>query len=171
MVNLAEHQDGRRPAADLTLAQALSGQSPDPGVGPFLEFRIVRDPAKPDLSQVLDTLIPNPDLSNIPVARERVFEFGRGAAQPGADPNTSFTGPWGIATDFGQTLAADFGRASAAPRLGTREVWTLKNGGGCSDHPIHIHFEEGHILARDRRARNGLPAQRGRQHVDRLHPR
>jgi len=170
MVNLAEHQDGRRPAADLTLAQALSGRSSDPGVGPFLEFRIVRDPAKPDLSQVLDTLIPNPDLSKIPVARERVFEFGRGAAQPSADPNTSFTGPWGIKTDFGQTLAADFGRVSAAPRLGTREVWTLKNGGGGWDHPIHIHFEEGQILARDGSASNVLPAERGRKDVYRLHP-
>src|SRR6266849_7051320 len=170
LVNLAEHQDGKKPAEDLTLAQALSGQSPDPGVGKFLEFRIVRDPVKPDVSQVPDTLIPNPDLSKIPVARERVFEFGRGANQSSSDPITAASGPWGIRTDNGATLAADFGRVSAAPRLGTREVWTLKNGGAGWDHPIHIHFEEGQILARDGKASNVLPAERGRKDVYRLHP-
>ncbi len=170
MVNLAEHQDGKKPAKDLTLAEALSGQSPDPGVGSFLEFRIVRDPARPDVSQVPDTLIPNPDLSKVPVARERVFEFGRGANQWSRDPITAFIGPWGIRTDNGATLAADFGRVSAAPRLGTREVWTLKNGGAGWDHPIHIHFEEGQILARDGRASNVPAWERGRKDVYRLRP-
>jgi FtsP/CotA-like multicopper oxidase with cupredoxin domain len=171
MVNLAEHQDGRRPAKDLTLAQALSGQSPDPAVGRLLEFRIVRDPAKPDVSQVPDTLIPNPELSSIPVARERVFEFGRGANQTSADPITAaFLAPWGIRTDDGALLAADFGRVSAAPRFGTREIWTLKNGGGGWDHPIHIHFEEGQILARDGSASNVPPWERGRKDVYRLRP-
>src|SRR5689334_14795972 len=69
MVNLAEHQDGRRVSKDLSLSEALSGNSSDPCVGKFLEFRIVRDPAQPDISQVPDPLIPNPDLSAIPVAR------------------------------------------------------------------------------------------------------
>src|SRR3982750_1822981 len=41
LVNLCEHQDGRLPAKDLTLAQALSGASPDPCVGRFLQFNIV----------------------------------------------------------------------------------------------------------------------------------
>src|SRR5438552_2126000 len=59
MVNLAEHDDGKKPSADLTLAQALSGTSLDPCVGKFLEFRIVRNPARPDVSQVPDPLIPN----------------------------------------------------------------------------------------------------------------
>jgi mono/diheme cytochrome c family protein len=150
MVNLAEHENGKRPSQDLTLAQALSGQSPDPCVGKFLEFRIVRDPAKPDVSQVPDTMIPNPDLSSIPIARSRTFEFGSGAGQTTNDPVTTFFGPWGIETDGqGGVLAADFGRISAAPSYGTREVWTLVNGGGGWDHPIHVHFEEGRILARN----------------------
>src|SRR5215831_14408055 len=63
MVNLAEHQDGKRVANDLTLAEALSGESADPCVGKFLEFRIVRNPATPDQSQVLTALVPNPDLT------------------------------------------------------------------------------------------------------------
>src|SRR4029079_5799556 len=157
LVNLAEQQDGKRVANDLTLAEALSGNSADPCVGKFLEFRIVRKPAKPDNSQVPPVMIPNPDLSKIPVARPRTFEFGRGANQNTNDPVSSFFGPWGIKTDDGDMLAADFGRISAAPRFGTREIWTLKNGGGGWDHPIHIHFEEGQILARDG-SLNNVPA-------------
>ena len=171
MVNLAEHQDGKRVDKDLTLSEALSGNSQDPCVGKFLEFRIVRDPAQPDISQVPATLIPNPDLSNIPVARERTFEFNSGANQTTNDPITSFFGPWGIKTDNqGPTLAADFGRISAAPRFGTREIWTLKNGGGGWDHPIHIHFEECQTLARNGSASNVPAAERGRKDVWRLRP-
>ncbi|HYL97700.1 MAG TPA: multicopper oxidase domain-containing protein [Blastocatellia bacterium] len=171
MVNLAEHQDGRRPSKDLSISDALSGKSKDPGVGKFLEFRIVRDPAKPDISQVPSTLIPNPDLTGIPVAHQRTFEFGRGAGQTTNDPVTTFFGPWGIQTDNqGGTLAADFGRVSAAPRFGTREVWTLVNGGGGWDHPIHIHFEEGIVLARNGSASNVPAWEAGRKDVYRLHP-
>ena len=170
MVNLAEHEDGKLVHKDLSIAQALSGQSPDPCVGRFLEFRIVRDPAQRDISRVPDPLIPNPDLSAIPVSRHRTFEFGRGADQPSRDLTTSFRGPWGIETDGGGTLAADFGRISAAPRYGTREIWTIKNGGGGWDHPIHVHFEEGHILARNGSASNVPAWERGRKDVYRLHP-
>ncbi len=70
-------------------------------------------------------------------------------------------------------LIADFGRISAAPNYGTAETWTLING-GTWDHPVHIHFEEGHIL---RRATNGgtsslaVPAwEAGRKDVYRLRP-
>src|SRR2546425_8960099 len=75
LVNLADHAaaddgklKGRKPVVDLTMAQALSGTSLDPCVGRFLEFVVVRNPARPDLSQVPATLIPNPDLP--PVARQ-----------------------------------------------------------------------------------------------------
>jgi FtsP/CotA-like multicopper oxidase with cupredoxin domain len=171
MVNLAEHQDGKKVSKDLSISEALSGNSSDPCVGKFLEFRIVRDPAQPDISQVPSTLIPNPDLSAIPVARERVFEFNRGAGQTTNDPVTTFFGPWGIETDNqGGTLAADFGRISAAPRFGTREIWTLRNGGGGWDHPIHIHFEECQTLARDGSASKVPVWERGRKDVWRLRP-
>jgi manganese oxidase len=171
MVNLCEHENGTGPKRDVSLAEALAGKSPDPCVGRFLEFRIVRDPAKPDHSQVPDTLIPNPDLSSIPVARERVFEFGRGGTQNIANPATTGFGPWGIKTDDdGPMLNASVGRISAAPKLGTREVWTLKNGGGGWDHPIHIHFEEGQILARDGKASNVPAWEQGRKDVYRLRP-
>jgi FtsP/CotA-like multicopper oxidase with cupredoxin domain len=171
MVNLAEHLNGKKPFRILSLAAALSGQSLDPGVGKFLEFRIARDPAYPDKSQVPSTLIPNPDLSKIPVVRERTFEFGRDAIQRSRDPITAGEGPWGIATDKGLFLAADFGRISAAPKFGTREIWHLKNDGGGWDHPIHIHFEECQTLARNAKARNVSPQEQGRKDVWRLRPK
>jgi FtsP/CotA-like multicopper oxidase with cupredoxin domain len=178
LVNLAEHWDpenqelnGRKPIADLTMAAALSGTSLDPCVGRFLEFRVVRDPVEPDLSLVPTTLIPNPDLSQIPVARVRNFVFGRDAQQRTFDPDTSFFGPWGIATDGGKMLAADYGRLSAAPKFGTREVWHLINDGGGWDHPIHIHFEEGQILGRNGSLANVPLAERGRKDVYRLQPK
>lgn len=171
MVNLCEHQNGKKPDADLTLAQALSGNSPDPCVGKFLEFRIVRNPATPDQSQVPATLIPNPDLSNIPITRERTFQFGSGGNQDTNNPVSTFFGPWGIKTDNqGPTLNADFSRISAAPKFGTQEIWTLQNGGGGWDHPIHIHFEEGQILARNGSASNVPAWEKGRKDVYRLRP-
>ena len=169
LVNLCEHEDGKGPSADLTMAQALAGTSSDPCVGRFLQFIVVRDPANPDVSQVPATLIPNPDLSAIPIARTRRFVFGDDAKQERiAIP--AFGGPWGISTNGGETLDADYGRISAAPRFGTREVWTLVNDGGGWDHPIHIHFEEGQILARNGSAANVPAWERGRKDVYRLHP-
>jgi FtsP/CotA-like multicopper oxidase with cupredoxin domain len=178
MVNVAEHSDGKKPTRDLSVSDALAGKSNDPCVGKFLEFRIFRNPATPDLSQVPATMIPNPDLSNIPVARERTFEFGSGASQPlsASDPAAfttgagGQTGPWGVRTDGGKTLNASFGRISAAPKFGSREVWTLKNAGGGWDHPIHIHFEEGQVLARNGSASNVPAWEGGRKDVYRLRP-
>jgi len=171
MVNLAEHDNGRLPSKLLSIREALSGASSDPGVGAFLEFRVVRNPAQPDVSQVPAVLIPNPDLSQVPVAREREFEFGRGASQPLSTADGSASeGEWGVKTDGGDMLAAAFSRLTSAPRFGSREIWTLRNGGGGWDHPVHIHFEEGQILSRDGSAANVPPWERGRKDVYRLRP-
>jgi FtsP/CotA-like multicopper oxidase with cupredoxin domain len=171
LVNLAEHNDGKEVHEDLSLGEALGNDSDDPGVGRFLRFHIVREPSQPDLSQVPDELIPNPDLSAIPVARERTFEFGSGPNQPSNDPITATQdADWGIKTGNGSMLAANFGRIDAMPAFGTREIWHLKNGGGGWDHPIHIHFEEGQILKRDG-SESKVPAwERGRKDVYRLRP-
>jgi manganese oxidase len=170
-VNLAEHQDGKKVSKDLTLSDALAGKSNDPCVGKFLEFRVVRNPAQADKSQVPRNLIPNPDLSKIPVARVRNFSFNSGAGQTTNDPVTTFFGPWGIETDnTGGTLAADFGRVSAGPNNQVREIWNLQNGGGGWDHPIHIHFEEGQVLQRNGSASNVPAWEKGRKDVYRLRP-
>src|SRR5262249_60402757 len=75
LVNLCDHfdpgdgkLDGTKPVRDLSLAEAVTpGVSLDPCTGKFLEFRIGAVTA--DESQVPAQLIPNPDLSSIPVAR------------------------------------------------------------------------------------------------------
>src|SRR6266850_2207107 len=171
MVNVVEHEDGQGPKRTVSLAAALAWLSSDPCVGTFLEFRIVRDPPRPDQSEVPAVMIPNPDLSTIPVARTRTFVFGDDAKQTTNDPFTSaLRGPWGIGTDDGDPLAASFGRVSAAPGFGTREIWTLINDGGDWDHPIHIHFEEGQILARNGSASNVPAWEKGRKDVYRLRP-
>jgi FtsP/CotA-like multicopper oxidase with cupredoxin domain len=153
----------------------MSGNSQDPCVGKFLEFRVRGTTRAVDNSRDFGAkggmdLIPNPDLSKIPVARQRTFEFGRGASQTTKDPVSSALGPWGVKVDGGTMLAADFGRVSAAPKNGTREIWTLVNGGGGWDHPIHIHFEEGQVLARDGSASKVPLWERGRKDVYRLRP-
>ncbi len=155
LVNLAEHESGKLPARNLTIAEALSGQSSDPGVGPVLEFRVVRDPAQPDASQVPATLIPLP--ARVAPARTRTFVFG----DSGTDRE-----PWTI-----NGLTADFRRVSAQPTPGTAEIWKLVNDGGGWDHPIHIHFEECQTIARNGSASNVPPAEAlGRKDVWRLRP-
>jgi FtsP/CotA-like multicopper oxidase with cupredoxin domain len=161
MVNLLEHQDGRKPSRAVTLADALAGNSTDPCIGKFLEFRVTPRIA-PDLSQVPSIMIPNPDLSQIPVARVRTFEFGRSG---GTDAK-----PWTVKTDGGQGIMGDYTKISASPRPGTREVWHLVNAGGGWDHPIHIHFEEAQMLGRNGVLGNVPAAERGRKDVFRLRP-
>jgi FtsP/CotA-like multicopper oxidase with cupredoxin domain len=169
-VNLTQQTNGKKPDKDLSIRDALAGSSNDPLVGKFLEFRIVRTPASPDVSQVPATMIPNPDLSALPVARTRTFEWGSGGSQT-TTGSTAFVGPWGVKTDNqGAMLDADYGRITAAPAYGTREKWILKNGGGGWDHPIHIHFEEGQVLDRNGDP-NAVPAwEKGRKDVYRLRP-
>jgi FtsP/CotA-like multicopper oxidase with cupredoxin domain len=162
MVNLCEHADGRGPKGNLSLRDALSGKSDDPCVGKFLEFRIARNPSRPDVSQVPATLIPLPERQ--PVVRERTFEFGRSGG--GSD-----SAPWTIKVDGGPGLGALVSRISAAPQPGTAEIWHLVNGGGGWDHPVHVHFEEGQVLKRNGSAAN-VPAweRYARKDVYRLLP-
>ena len=60
------------------------------------------------------------------------------------------------------------GNSSANIPQASEEIWVLKNGGGDWTHPIHIHFEEGRILTRNRLV---PPAhERGRKDVYTLGP-
>jgi len=121
----------------------------DPGVGKFLEFRVVAydgvdtsmNPA--DYVEGKKKMIPLPGFSaeELANARHRTFEFGR-------DDGTD-SAPWTIKTDGGFGYDMDPARLSAAPDEGSVEIWHLENGGGGWSHPIHIHFEEGQILSRD----------------------
>jgi FtsP/CotA-like multicopper oxidase with cupredoxin domain len=138
----------------------------DPVVGRFLELR-VQPYSGTDLSMDPAEFVPgkrkliplpfdrsNPaDLAKLAQARHRTFVFARSGGTDSA--------PWTTKTDGGAGLVADPRRISAAPQLatgptepgfsgdGTMEVWTLVNGGQGWAHPIHVHFEEGIILAHD----------------------
>ena len=156
LVNLAEHEDGRRPQRFVSISDAMAGNSIDPGVGKFLEFRVAAPLAgAPDQSmnpadyvEGKLTMVTQPGFTatELANARHRTFEFGRS--------NGTDEMPWTIKTDGGKGLSADLKRVSAAPQQGAVEIWTLKTGNeldlaGGWTHPVHIHFEEGKILSRD----------------------
>ncbi|MED5261473.1 MAG: multicopper oxidase domain-containing protein [Myxococcota bacterium] len=162
LVNLLEHQNGRRPQREIPLADVLNGtyapdvqngrNTTDTTVGRFLEFRVQpydgvdlsMNPA--DFVEGGRKMIPLPGFTQeeLDNARHRTFEFGRSA---GTDST-----PWTIKTDGGAGYNMDPRRLSAAPNQGVDgagevEIWHLTSGGGWS-HPIHVHFEEGQILKR-----------------------
>jgi manganese oxidase len=186
LVNLQSHQNGEEPGQILTVAQALSSGNCDPCVGACLQFNIIGPPPQQDqsvdpsgLNNKGIPLIPNPTLPAS--VRSRTFVFDKGASQDDTNPITAYqgTGRWGIATENtggssrhrgGSALRADFGRVSSQPAYGKSEVWTLVNAGNDWDHPIHIHFEEGQILARNGSASNVPAWEKGRKDVYRLRP-
>jgi FtsP/CotA-like multicopper oxidase with cupredoxin domain len=176
LVNLAEHQNGRRPNRYVPLGDVTSGRyhatardddhdgfadrwvDGDPCVGKFLEFR-VREYAGTDRSMnPADfiaghrTMVPLARASAVELAHapHRTFEFGRGGGGNDAKP-------WSIKTDGGASLRADPRRVSAEPDigqpsaagLGHLEIWTIRTGGGGWSHPVHVHFEEGVLLDKD----------------------
>jgi len=152
-VNLLEHQDGKGPNRPIPLNEVLSGAyNDDPAVGKFMEFRVVSysgvdrsmNPADyVEGKKVMVPLapLPQPGTSAYNNAIHRTFEFGRSGGSDGL--------PWTIKTDGGAGLNADLSLVSAAPQIGTVEIWHIKNGGNGWSHPVHVHFEEGQILRRD----------------------
>lgn len=166
-VNMIEHADGERPKDVIDLDEILDGEyapdvdegrnRTDPTVAKFLELRVhpyggtdlSMDPADYEEGNGLgpngtdQVMIPNPTFTQAELlnARHRTFEFGRSS---GTD-----TAPWTIKTDGGAGLAMDPRRLSAAPEQGSVEIWHLINGGNGWSHPVHVHFEEGQIFARD----------------------
>ena len=119
-----------------------------------LKFIVDRNPSEPDNSRKLTSTtfmraLPPIDLTE--VRAKRVWEFARK------------NGVW---TVNDQIFEVDNIRAN--PKLGSAEIWVLRNGGGGWAHPVHIHFEEGRILKR-----NGVappPHERGRKDTYNLLP-
>ncbi|HMB51807.1 MAG TPA: multicopper oxidase domain-containing protein, partial [Thermoanaerobaculia bacterium] len=179
MINVLDHTNGRVTGDKIPLADILSEQykaviqnnnwkNGDPGVGKFLEFRVMPYSGT-DLSMDPSlfepggqTMIPLPIDRNDPQlanATRRTFEFDNGRRDES---------PWVIATDGGEELGMDPRRVSAAPQLatgptlagfdgtgangddllGTLEIWRIEGSSRWS-HPVHVHFEEGVILKRD----------------------
>ncbi len=165
MVNLLEHDNGKKPNGQIPLSEVVSGEyqavqvdingdgiadawDGDPCVGRFLEFRVHAyegiDQSMNPANYTEGGLKMLPRRQNtaeeIANARHRTFTFGRSS---GTDSS-----PWTVKTDDGGGENADMRRLSAAPGLGDLEIWHIENGGGGWSHPIHIHFEEGQILSR-----------------------
>ena len=156
LVNLLEHQDGRGPKQEIPLAEVLDGTyqaeidkgNGDPAVGKFLELRVMAYSGKDfsmnpaDYVEGKKTMIPRAEITaaDLATAKHRTFEFGRSDGTDNA--------PWTIKTDGGAGLGMDPHRVSAAPDENTWEVWHIRNGGNGWSHPVHVHFEEGQILAR-----------------------
>jgi FtsP/CotA-like multicopper oxidase with cupredoxin domain len=152
------------------VASATGWTGGDPGVTKIMQLKVVAmAPGKTDQSMKPADYV-NGKKSMIPLAINRndprlqqaihrTFDFGR---SDGTDEL-----PWTIKTNGGIGLNMDPRRLSAAPRLGTGptqagfvgtnaagddnvsalEIWKLNGAGGWS-HPVHIHFEEGIVLAR-----------------------
>jgi FtsP/CotA-like multicopper oxidase with cupredoxin domain len=98
MVNLHAHEDARCNQTP-PLSSALGSSR---SLREVFEFRIVRNPATPMLSQVPRRHDPEPDLSAVPW-RARTFVFGDGANQTSRDAITSFRGPRGIGRQVAET--------------------------------------------------------------------
>jgi FtsP/CotA-like multicopper oxidase with cupredoxin domain len=82
------------------------------------------------------------------VVTRRNFNFGRSG------------GSWTVNNKIFEPSIAS---SQAQVKRNTAEVWTLQNSSGGWVHPVHIHFEEGRILAR-----NGVAPpvfERGRRDV------
>ncbi|TSA00244.1 MAG: hypothetical protein D4R81_08045, partial [Nitrospiraceae bacterium] len=168
LVNLLQQTDGRKPDGALSLAKALAKDSPDPCVGPVMEFRIVSEVASVDVPGHIH-YAGDKDLSQVPLTlteqipietpvRERHVEFGKGTGDSRSTPTgecnpscgeqaTSF--PWIIKVNGESAHSLNANRISLLiPKPGEVEHWTYQNGGGGWDHPIHLHFEEGVTMNR-----------------------
>ena len=120
LMNRAEQTDGRGPTGKLLT----------PG-DPLVEFRVTSFD-RTDVSQIPSTLRTPPPKDLTQVVARRSWEFNRG------------NGQW---TVNGKIFNNDEVRAHV--KCNTREIWTLKNGGGGWSHPIHIHYEEFRMLSRN----------------------
>jgi FtsP/CotA-like multicopper oxidase with cupredoxin domain len=121
-----------------------------------IRFDVVADPPTPDPSQVPAILTTYPPINLKDVITTRIWDFEQ-------DPNS------GVFTING--FIFNCGRADAVVGQGTAETWILHNKKTKQPswtHPVHIHFEEGMVLARNNltRAAGTLPPlETGRRDV------
>src|SRR5262249_3468763 len=159
--------DGRGPANPLPLAQALAGDPNDPTIGAIMEFRVVNSVPSVDVPGVT-LFATSPDPSQVPAVltqqipivtpvRTRLVEWGRsngdsrnpqtGQCTPDCPEFATFPGR--VKVNGGDSHSMHANRSNLlVPKPGEIEHWTLQNGGGGWDHPIHLHFEEGVTMNR-----------------------
>lgn len=188
LINMLEHEDGKGPKGQLSLGDTLRGNSRDPAVGAFLEFRIVGQVESVDVPGKYYKAT-DPDRSRVPAeltkvipivapVRERVIEFK--GADGKADELTGACFPecgeqmesfgWTIKVNGETNHFLNANRISMLiPKPGEVEHWTIVNGGGGWDHPVHLHFEEGRTINRGGRKLTALETN-SRKDVWRLYP-
>ena len=137
LVNRAEQVNGRGPTNTLL----------SPGFQ-VLKFIVTSDAFGVDNSRIPAKLRPLPDIKQ-PVAKSRVWKFERSG------------GEWVV---NGQPYNRNV--VSAEIPEGSAERWTIINGGGSWQHPVHIHYEEHRILSFNKKA--PPPIEGGRKDVIRL---
>ena len=160
LVNILQQTNGRKPDGSVTISDAMRGVSGDPAVGPVLRFDVDFTPKYPDKTPVWDrTRLPSLT-EQIPVLvpdRTRTVEYVRGDG----DSRKTASGqcipecgnvdqfPWGVKVNGQAMHSLNASRIAALVRdPGDVEHWSLVNGGGGWDHPIHMHFEESITLDR-----------------------
>ncbi|HUS96067.1 MAG TPA: multicopper oxidase domain-containing protein [Hyphomicrobiaceae bacterium] len=168
LVNLLAHQDGRRPDRRISISDMRRGNTrDDPAVGPVMQFRIVDRVESVDVPGVFHqatdrdrSRVPRVLTEQIPIVeptRTRHVEFTRGSGDsrdnalgqciPECGERESF--PWTIKINGENAHSLNANRISMLiPKPGEIEHWTIANGGGGWDHPIHLHFEEGITIDR-----------------------
>jgi len=171
VVDFTKYQDGSptRPGDVIYLTNSLvmqTGRLPDnfPSdpdrvkdtrtLVPLVKIVIGDLPPETDQSVIPSTLRPMPQMLGTPATLpSRSFTLQRGNP---ANSNLVGSGEteWLI-----NSLQFDPVNPLALPKRGHPEIWTVQNGGGGWVHPMHMHYEEHHVLYR-----NGIPAP------DRLHP-
>jgi FtsP/CotA-like multicopper oxidase with cupredoxin domain len=99
----------------------------------LLQIIVDHEPSEPDASRIPSVLRPirRPTLAEIAAAPVRVWRFERENSM------------WAINGQF-----VNVNSARARIGIGKSEIWELHNNSGGWSHPVHIHFEEGHILKR-----------------------
>ncbi len=176
MVNLLEHDDGRRPKEEIPIEEVLNGvyheresaapenadvprtdggveYDTDPAVARFLQF-VVQPYNGVDLSMdpaeyVAELPNGQPGKKMVPLPTFTQAELDNAVHRTFDFARSSGTdlSPWTIKTDGGAGFNMDPRRLSAAVANNRVEIWHLEGHGGWS-HPIHIHFEEGQIIKR-----------------------
>jgi FtsP/CotA-like multicopper oxidase with cupredoxin domain len=119
-------------------------------------LKFVVEEAVPDPSRIPLKFRPFPEVKLAEVVKKRHFRFERG------------NGMWQINGKLWDSEADHNPKLLANPEVqiqrNTAELWTLESSSGGWHHPIHIHFEEGHVLRTDGK----VPKVRTRQDVYRV---
>lgn len=164
LVNLLMHKTGEKADDPVSVSTALRGEDKDPAVGACLEFRVVSEVASVDQPGLTlrntdrdDSKVPSTLTEQIPIVtpvRKRTIEFKKDALNRATNCNPSCENkeflPWVVRINGESQNSLNANRISLLiPKPGEVEHWTVVNGGGGWDHPIHLHFEEGVTIKRN----------------------